>query len=502
MCPYTHNLFILLSIGPFNKVYRLLLDDRQTVIARIPSSRMLFGGASWITASQVATLDIARHLNMCVPNVLSWSKDPSNPVGSPYIIFEDIPGVSLNYEWLDSTTRGSPVAKLLTSVANHTHQMTLPSFSQLGSLYFVEDYPSTRAPLTSPLAGIFNFEHIRIGPITDFLWWRFYHDEPDFDRGPFNTVEEYVMAAVRLERRAVERHKADPSSLAYTNSSLDDLDEIISLLDGVEALVPRIRDIIALSSPSFQRFMQNVLMHPNLSAANIMVPDLNDTNAVDRMSKPTLLDWSGATVLPLAFQFRTPPVATYRPNIFLPGGVPLFEVIGTKEVPFPDLEDAPPEIHESVSAEHRLAMRNMRWIELVSTKPTYAQLYEHPIQACLNSLSQSILRSCADGPLGLRVLLVLIQRSWQEPWGSCPFEFSKEEMEKHDTEVEKNRMYELNLTRLMSRVGCTRDGWVPGGDEEYESAVKELTIAKQEWSDEVCGGSFPFEEGRWGLHLR
>jgi len=76
------------------------------------------------------------------------------------------------------------------------------------------------------------------------LWWRSYHDEPHLDCGTWDTLEVYISIAVRLERHAVERHCEDPSPLCYAKSSIE------------------------LS----ERFMQNILLHPDIRSQNVVVP--------------------------------------------------------------------------------------------------------------------------------------------------------------------------------------------------------------------------------------
>ncbi|CAA7260738.1 unnamed protein product [Cyclocybe aegerita] len=196
--------------GSFNKIFRLRFDNSKSLVARLPSSHMFGSGVSWAVASEVATMTIAREkLNVHTPRVVAWSKESDtskDPVGWPYFLMEDVDGVSLDKEWFMPEMRGAPVAELLTQVGNDMHRMTVAPFSQLGSLYFPADLPSA-PPLAAPMVLE---DQVRVGPIADPLWWRSYHDEPHLDRGPWDTLEDYINAAVRLEQRAVERHREDP----------------------------------------------------------------------------------------------------------------------------------------------------------------------------------------------------------------------------------------------------------------------------------------------------
>src|SRR5690349_7580007 len=96
-------------------------DNGQSLIARLPSSRMFGSGVSMAVASEVATLYFAASINIRVPRVLAWRNDTANPVGWPFILLEDVVGVALQKEWYEPETRGAPVAKLLTCIANLMH---------------------------------------------------------------------------------------------------------------------------------------------------------------------------------------------------------------------------------------------------------------------------------------------------------------------------------------------------------------------------------------------
>lgn len=83
--------------GGFNRVFKLTMADGFQVIARLPyrSTRP----KALATASEVATMDLARHYGIPTPLVYGCSTDSDNPVGSEYIIMEKIPGQCLGNTW-------------------------------------------------------------------------------------------------------------------------------------------------------------------------------------------------------------------------------------------------------------------------------------------------------------------------------------------------------------------------------------------------------------------
>jgi hypothetical protein len=84
--------------GNYNKAYRLVLQDGQNIIAKIPHPNA--GPSAYTTASEVATMDFARTiLHLPVPTVLAWSATDQNPVESEYIIMEEAKGSQLHDVW-------------------------------------------------------------------------------------------------------------------------------------------------------------------------------------------------------------------------------------------------------------------------------------------------------------------------------------------------------------------------------------------------------------------
>ncbi len=174
----------------------MTFDNGRTAIARMPLPRLL-GNVSSVIASEVATAEFCRDIGLFgVPKVYAWSKDPSNPVGSVYIITEDVIGTPLSDEW--TSLRGEPLENAITTIALNLLTLQIIKFSQLGSLYFKDDLPSELQcrPLfhNSFKPSLFpdalaeklrdSANKFRIGPIATSEWWRVNHDDPEGDRGP------------------------------------------------------------------------------------------------------------------------------------------------------------------------------------------------------------------------------------------------------------------------------------------------------------------------------
>jgi hypothetical protein len=82
---------IKLPRGNYNKEFRLELDNREHVIAKIPNPNA--GPQFYTLASEVATLDYVRtNLILPVPRVLDWSPTADTEVKAEYIITEPLLG--------------------------------------------------------------------------------------------------------------------------------------------------------------------------------------------------------------------------------------------------------------------------------------------------------------------------------------------------------------------------------------------------------------------------
>ncbi|RXW20799.1 hypothetical protein EST38_g5062 [Candolleomyces aberdarensis] len=456
------------------------------MIARIPCSRIFGSGTSWSVASQVATMAMAEATGTNVPRVLAWNKhhDPTqNPVRSPYILMEDIKGTLLAHPLPgDDHERSRAIMRLPDKVVEDMIKQMVPAFSQLGSIYFAEDFPSSR-PLLAPDQEVPEelrpvMEKLRIGPMAEMVWWRPFHDEPHLDRGPWDTLEECIRAAVLIERRAVERHRADPSSLAYTRSTLKDLDIVERLLDKVDVLAPHMQGAIEKGSAFPKRFMQNVFVHPEISATNILVPARTPENAVEGMLRPVMIDWEDTVVLPYALQFYQPGLVIWEswlPKRDETGGWTFVKESNVPEDgPWPDYDNMGPEIREVNRANMVFEFRRLLFF--------------------------LILRACADGPTRLWWTLAEIKKKWdkdEDIYGPCPIPFEPGEMEEAQQAMEEVDDYEDLLESLAISLGVGVDGYV-AKQKYYEDVLRELEDAKKNWEKDAPGRPFPFHEGGWG----
>ena len=125
------------------------------------------------------------------PRVLAYSPWADNPVGTPFIICEYLPGVPLSSRWAEIQGKNPAIA--LACVLELEKHLLHDVFAQHGSLYFAEDVADD--PHQSRIYAGVDSSHLgelekaldekyRIGPALYWQLWRGQYGKIDADRGP------------------------------------------------------------------------------------------------------------------------------------------------------------------------------------------------------------------------------------------------------------------------------------------------------------------------------
>lgn len=109
-----------------------------------------------------------------IPKILDWSDDPSNAIGSEYIIMEHASGFSLQERWPHMEVMEQ--LQCIGAIWNKLKEMVDLKFTSYGSLYFAgTSYLPPSQPSSDP--------KFCIGPHCGTRYWncnagqlRFYHD--------------------------------------------------------------------------------------------------------------------------------------------------------------------------------------------------------------------------------------------------------------------------------------------------------------------------------------
>ncbi|KAI9808736.1 MAG: hypothetical protein M1825_003888 [Sarcosagium campestre] len=119
--------------GGFSKALLMTTENGVEVVAKIPYPNA--GRPRYSTASEAAVLQYLRsHTTIPVPKILAWSADPSNPVGTEYIVMEKAPGIQLSKVYDDITQTGR--LSLIKGLTQLEKQFSTIQFPAYGNLYF------------------------------------------------------------------------------------------------------------------------------------------------------------------------------------------------------------------------------------------------------------------------------------------------------------------------------------------------------------------------------
>ena len=117
---------------------------------------------------------VQTNTNIPIPEILDWSDDASNAIGSEYIIMEHAAGVPLHQKW--PTMANDQQVRCINAIYQTLKEMVDITFPAYGSLYF------TDAPLKSASKQTLN-KGFCIGPHCGAIYWdcnvgesRYYHN--------------------------------------------------------------------------------------------------------------------------------------------------------------------------------------------------------------------------------------------------------------------------------------------------------------------------------------
>ncbi|KAG6083652.1 hypothetical protein E4U15_001884 [Claviceps sp. LM218 group G6] len=210
-----------------------------------------------------------------VPRVLDWSsRAHDTKVGAEFILMETLDGVHLDKASV--------------------------TFEQYGSLYFAEDYKGQNARAlvyTDEKGQRVEDPRFVIGPSTSREMFDYGRGGIDFDRGPWNSLEEYHAAIGHRELACVQHlPNLQPSSLTLRCPGLyqPTREKKVATLESYLKL-------LKYALPADRSLGSSNLWHNALHAGNIFVEEDNPSRVVG------IIDWQSTDLSPLYFRSHQPP---------------------------------------------------------------------------------------------------------------------------------------------------------------------------------------------------
>ncbi|RAQ44152.1 hypothetical protein AFGD_012537 [Aspergillus flavus] len=453
--------------GMFNKTFLFTMEDGTQVVGKVPNPNA--GRAHYTTASEVATMDFVRNtLGTPVPKVLDWSsKATENSVGAEYIIMEKVEGVQLDKVWpnLDIKARFEAVK----SISRYQKAWMSTSFTQYGSLYYSSDLGKTDGCVLLKEDGSEVKEHrFAVGPSTGREFFDDGRAALEYDRGPWNSVEQYKAAVGKREIACVQKIgqlPRSPLSLygpgTYSPSRSKKIAALQNYLRVVKFLLPLDNSISSA-----------VLWHPDLHTENIFVHP-------DRPSEIMgIIDWQSSELLPLFDQARQP--------YFLDYDGPALTTL--EPPPFPDnfdqLDPAEQARAQALYLKMSLSALYRRFTYVNNEKLFRAMKFRETQSFDMMLFAQNIL---VDGEALYQSRMLELEKEWSGLPGVCatgsppiPFQFSAEEANSIEEDA-SGAIRAMELMRdLRQSVGerWPEKGIVP--PDQYDQVKAHLEQAKAE----------------------
>ncbi|KAF8602749.1 hypothetical protein BDV93DRAFT_581424 [Ceratobasidium sp. AG-I] len=191
-----------LAEGGYHKVYDIQKSDGVPLEAVVRVASPSFPRDK--LESEIATLRfVSSQTTIPVPRVYSWNSDSANPVGAEYMIMEKIRGVAAGDVWekLDIAKKSVAVCQ----IAKHLVALFRHRFATGGSLYITSQNPSeiTVGPIVIP-----SFYRALDGDlrVPSDEWPTVQQEQAQF-RGPFSSVTDYLLCAVKAELNFLKLHR-------------------------------------------------------------------------------------------------------------------------------------------------------------------------------------------------------------------------------------------------------------------------------------------------------
>ncbi|KAF3895442.1 APH domain-containing protein [Trichophyton interdigitale] len=463
-----------LAEGGFNRVFLLTMEDGFQAIAKMPYQTAL--PKYYATASEAATMELLRTMNIPVPNVLGYSASSDNPAGVEYIIMERAQGTQVKEQWDSMTKRQRH--KLASSFVEIEKTLFSLPFSSIGSVYFKSDIPAElQAPLhdVPPLSqsGGQNIpDKFCIGPLADYMFWYGKRAGLDISRGPWNSSTAYLRSIADKEIEWTQQYGRTLELQFPHNGVLtgkQNPDRYVDLLRKYLALVPYLlpREGSELNTPT--------LRHPDLNPNNIFVdPETCEITC--------LIDWQHTTI---------------EPRLLVAGYPRAFENPDTDE-PL-DLEEPtlPPEYDSLESDEKAEADELYRRMLMTHYYRIYTGVFNKPH---LNALRDPLLnprkhlvdragRQWSGNTITLKGALVRMVDYWDqlpETKGiECPVKFDIPDLDEFLKQEEMWLCFNAVVNHWRDELSISEDGWV--SNENYEAAMKGVQRLKQDMLNKAEG---------------
>ncbi|KAL9607872.1 MAG: hypothetical protein Q9167_007261 [Letrouitia subvulpina] len=401
---------------------------------------------------------------------------------------EKLSGIQLEVVW-----SGMKIEDRLTvvkAIARYQKAWMSCSFNQIGSLYFAEDLDgSTQSSLYTDGRGIeISNSRFAIGPSVGREFSDDRRSAVEFDRGPWNTLEDYASATGKREITCVQslnRLPPSPVTLHGPGTYQPTREKKLKALQCYLA-------IFKYLLPTDQSILSSCLWHGDLHAENIFVDPETPTKVVG------IMDWQSAELAPLFEHARQPYFLDYE-------GPP---VMGLERPRLPDnlvqLEAATQKSAKALYLNQSLSALYKALLHKQNPRHYRAMAFQETSSFDLLLLARNLL---VDGEATYLAQVLELEKVWADLPGVCahgapsfPLQFSHEEKAEIEADVngalrgiEAMREVQNNLGELFPDRGLVRNDQYQETRDALRQARERLieTHASDDSDREIC---WPFDD--------
>ncbi|KAE8404616.1 hypothetical protein BDV37DRAFT_271277 [Aspergillus pseudonomiae] len=433
--------------GGFNRVFLLTMDTGSCVVAKLPTS--IAGPPRLMNNSEVATITyLQSKISLPMPRILDWNDDPSNPIGTVYIIQEHAVGVQLHQVWPEINSEQHMLCTKMLSLA--IRDMASLDFPAYGSLYFSNGplEPNVKVPFEPGFC---------IGPHCSPVFWNRSPGELELYGGPSSNCGPYLTSyALGLVETGFSRlPKTDPVNHELLPHQGSVQHHISLLKTSLEVMQKFAKDT------SIQDAATPALLHPDFHKRNVYV------SAEDPTIIPGVLDWQSTSIEPaFIYANETPDFAALAEEPegnTLENGVDKHRASGHNEQEWKDASIC----YQSYDVCMKGLAPKLRPARLLD--PTLFRV----LQYCHTTWR--------DSAMAIRQELIELSARWTELGlqGSCPFSPTEEELREHARDYEDFETIQKLKLWLRNSLNTNSDGWVL--NELWDAARDAHRAAYDEW---------------------